>query len=153
MKRLAAVVVVAFAGFAAALVVFNSPERKGCPLAGDEDSSYSGRFVGPVSMDQTRHVLRVTRDGRPVSGARVCINTEMVGMSGMGYSAEGKERAPGRYQVGFRFEMAGKYRTNVIAEQGGEEVSIPMLVKVGSGQRSSSRKSFGGKGGRKSRDR
>jgi hypothetical protein len=141
-KRLAAVVVIAFAGFAAALMVFNSPERKGCPLDGNKDSSYSGRFEGTVTKEQTRHVLRVTRNGQPVSGARVCVNTEMVGISGMGYSAEGRERAPGRYQVGFRFEMAGKYRTNVITEKGSDEVSIPLLVKV--------RSRAGGRGDRKS---
>lgn len=133
MKRLAAVVMVAMAGFAAAIIVFNSPERRGCPLKADTDRSYTGRFEGRVSVEQTRHTLRVNRDGRPLTGAQVCVNTEMIGMSGMGYSAEAHERAPGRYQVGFRFGMPGDYRTNLIAKSGSGEVSIPLIVKVGSG--------------------
>jgi YtkA-like len=146
MKRLAAVLVIALAGFAGAIVIFNDPAKKGCPLAADEDSSYSGRFVGPVSMDETRHVVQVTKNGTPVSGAKVCVNTEMVGMSGMGYSAKGRELGPGRYQVGFQFGMAGKYRGNLVTNEGGHEVSIPLLIKVASSApRSRGTKSSNGK--------
>lgn len=131
MKRLAAVVAIALAGFGAAIVVFSSPQRRGCPLRATADSSYTGGFDGPVSVQESTHVLKVSRNGRPLTGAKVCINTEMVGMSGMGYSAEASERAPGRYEVGFRFGMAGDYRTNLIARTGSGEISIPLLVKVG----------------------
>jgi len=133
MKRLSAVVLVALIGFAAAIVVFGSPQRRGCPLRADEDPSYAAAFEGAVSVDETAHTLRISQDGRPLTGAKVCVNTEMVGMSAMGYSAKAQERAPGRYQVGFRFGMAGNYRTNLIAKKGSGEVSIPMIVKVGSG--------------------
>ena len=130
MKRLAAVVAIALAGFGAAIAVFNSPQRRGCPLKAAEDSSYTGGFDGPVSVDKTTHVLKVSRDGRPLTGAQVCINTEMIGMSGMGYSAEASERAPGRYEVGFRFGMAGDYRANLVARTQSGEISIPLVVKV-----------------------
>lgn len=130
MKRLATVVVVSVVAFAAAIAVFSTPQRQGCPLDADRDASYSSRFEGAVSMDESTHVLRVNRDGRPVSGAEVCINTEMVGMSGMGYTAKGRELAPGRYRVGFRFGMAGDYRANVITRKGTDEVSTPLTVKV-----------------------
>jgi hypothetical protein len=133
MKRLAAVVAVALAGFIAAIVVFNSPGRRGCPLKAANDSSYQGAFVGPVSVDQSTHVVRVSRDGRPLTGAHVCVNTEMIGMSGMSYSATAHEQAPGRYNVGFRFAMEGDYRTSLIARLGSVEVSIPLTVRVGSG--------------------
>ncbi len=132
MKRLATVVVIALIGVAAALVTFSSPKRKGCPLAGGRDASYSARFIGPVTVDGDRHMLQVTRNGSPMAGTDVCINTEMVGMSGMGYTDKGREIAPGRYQVGFRFGMVGTYRANVVAQQGGDEVSIPLTFKVGS---------------------
>lgn len=132
MKRLAAVVLVSMVGFVAAIAVFSSPEREGCPLDGPKDGAYSGRFEGAVSIDQTRHVVRVTRYGRPVTGAEVCVTTSMVGMSGMGYTAEGRELGTGRYQVGFRFGMAGDYRTNVVTRDESGEVSIPLTVKVGS---------------------
>lgn len=132
MTRLAVVVVIAGAAFVAAIAVFNTPGKRGCPLAADENSSYSSGFVGPVGMDETRHLVRVTHNGRPLAGARVCVNTEMVGMTGMGYSAKGHEVAPGRYRVGFQFGMPGKYRGNVVAKAGGREVSIPLLLDVGS---------------------
>ncbi len=130
MKRLAAVVLISLAAFVAAMVVFSSPGRKGCPLAADTNRSYSSRFEGAVSMDQSTHVLRVTRDGRPVSGAAVCINTEMIGMSGMGYSAKAHELDPGRYRVEFRFAMPGDYRANIVTRKGTAEVSTPLTVKV-----------------------
>lgn len=130
MKRLAALVVVALAGFVFAVAAFSSPQREGCPLDGAKDDAHSGRFEGPVRIDQTEHVLRVTQDGRPVTGAKVCINTEMVGMSGMGYTAKGRELAPGRYQVRFQFGMAGDYRANVVTRDSGGEVSIPLTFKV-----------------------
>jgi hypothetical protein len=53
-KRLATVVVIALIGVAAALVTFSSPKRKGCPLAGSRDASYSARFMGPVTVDGDR---------------------------------------------------------------------------------------------------
>ena len=130
MKRLGAVVAVAIVAFIAAIVVFNTPGKKGCPLTGDEDASYASRFVGPVSMEETQHDLKLTRAGSPLKGAKVCINTEMVGMSGMGYSVKGTEVGPGRYRVGFRFEMAGKYRGNLVADEAGRQVSIPFLISV-----------------------
>ena len=118
MRRLGAVVVLALAGFAAAIVVFDSPQRRGCPLRADHDSSLQGRFVGPVTSSETAHEVELTRDGEPLSGADVCVNTEMVGMTGMGYTAQARERRPGHYEVGFRFEMSGDYRTNVVARIG-----------------------------------
>lgn len=132
MQRLAAVVVIALVGFVAAIVVFNTEGKRGCPLAADEDSSYSGGFVGRVSMNETNHEVQVTHNGRPVSGARVCVNTEMVGMSGMGYSAKGQQFAPGRYRVGFQFGMDGEYRGNLVTKDAGREVSIPLLIDVSS---------------------
>ena len=145
------VLVIALACLAAVLVACGSDEKKKddqqaadrkqvgakCPRDGTKDASYSGRFEGPVSMDQSKHVVRVTRDGRPVSGAQVCLNTAMVGMSTMKYTAKGDELAPGRYGVGFKFEMEGTYRGNVVTKQGGKEISIPVSVKVPSDDKES----------------
>lgn len=131
MKRLAAVVAIAIAGFVAAIVVFNAPGRRGCPLRADPDRSYAGKFVGPVSVDQTTHEIVVTRDGRPLTGVEVCVNTEMIGMTGMGYSAQARERSPGRYAVPFRFQMGGDYRTNIVAKDVSGEIGIPLKVRVG----------------------
>jgi hypothetical protein len=133
MRRLGVVVAVALAAFIAAIVVFNTPGRRGCPLKADRDGSYAGRFVGPVSVADTSHEIVVTRDGRPLTGIEVCVNTEMVGMTGMGYSATAQERSPGHYAVPFRFGMEGDYRTNIVAKEIGGEIGIPLTVKVGGG--------------------
>ncbi|MBA3740172.1 MAG: FixH family protein [Chloroflexi bacterium] len=133
MRRLGVVVAIALAGFVAAIVVFNTPGRLGCPLKADTDRAYAGRFVGPVSTDETSHEIVVTRDGRPLTGVEICVNTEMVGMTGMGYSATARERSPGRFAVPFRFGMAGDYRTNIVAREFDGEIGIPLMVKVGGG--------------------
>ena len=133
MRRLGAVVAIALAGFIAAILVFNTPGRQGCPLKADADGSYAGRFVGPVSVAQTTHEIVVTRNGRPLTGVEVCVNTEMIGMTGMGYSAAARERSPGRYAVPFRFGMEGDYRTNIVAKEVTGEIGIPLTVKVGDG--------------------
>lgn len=140
-----AVIAFVLAGLSAALVACGSSgdeqgngqnaadtkqARKDCTREAASDASYAGRFEGPVSMDQREHVIRVTRNGHPVSGAGVCVNTAMVGMSTMKYSARGHELAPGRYRVNFKFEMEGTYRGKVLAKKGSREVSIPMTVKV-----------------------
>lgn len=119
-------------------------QGKGCPPATGKAGSYSGRFEGQVSMDQSEHVLRVTRDGRPVSGAKVCVNTAMAGMRSMHYTASGKELGPGRYGVRIKFGMAGTYRGSLVTGKGGGEASIPLSVKVASkGKMSHDMKSHG----------
>jgi len=119
-------------------------QGKGCPPATGKAGSYSGRFEGQVSMDQSEHVLRVTRDGRPVSGAKVCVNTAMVGMRSMHYTASGKELGPGRYRVPIRFGMAGTYRGSLVTGKGGGGASVPLTVKVAAkGKMSHDMKSHG----------
>ncbi len=130
MMRLGAVVIIALAGAAAALVDFSLPGRQGCELAGQQSRSYQARFVEPVSVTQTSHDLVVTRDGSPASPAGLCINTEMIGMSGMGYTNKGREVSPGRYKVSFQFGMAGTYTGNVVVTEHGNQISIPVKTKV-----------------------
>lgn len=132
MKRLATVVVIALAGFVAALVEFDSAAARGCLEQPDRGISYSARFAAPIQTDQSSHVLLLTRDGRAVSGADVCLSTEMEGMTGMGLSAQARELAPGRYEVPIRFPMAGTWEVIVAAGRQGEapEVAIPLKVDV-----------------------
>ncbi len=130
MKRLGFVIIIALAGAVAALVTFNLPGRRGCELAGQQDTTYQARFLGPVSVAQTNHDLLVTHGGSPVPRAGLCINTEMVGMSGMGYSNKGHPVGAGRYRVGFQFGMPGEYHGNVVVDAHGNQISIPVKVKV-----------------------
>lgn len=132
MKRLAAVVVLALAGFVAALVQFDNAAARGCLEEPDPDSSHSARFVAPVDTGQASHVLLLRQDRRSVSGARVCVSTEMEGMTGMGMSAEARELVPGFYEVPLRFPMAGTWEVTVAVgrKAGAPEVAIPMEVSV-----------------------
>lgn len=111
-------------------MTFSLPSRRGCALTGQRDIAYQARFAGPVSVDQTRHDVVVTRDGTPMSTTDLCINTEMVGMSGMGYTNKGRPVGPGQFQVGFQFGMPGWYTGNVVVHDHGNEISIPVKVKV-----------------------
>ena len=130
MVRLATVVIIALAGAAAALVDFSLPGHRGCELAGQQSSAYQARFTGSVSVAQTSHDLFVTRDGNPATPADLCINTEMAGMSGMGYTNQGRKVGPGHYKVSFQFGMAGMYTGNVVVTEHGQQISIPLKVKV-----------------------
>ncbi|MDQ3645273.1 MAG: FixH family protein [Actinomycetota bacterium] len=134
MKRLAAVVVIALAGFVAALVQFDSAAARGCLEEPDPGTSYSAAFAAPVNTGQASHMLLLSRDGRPVSGADVCLSTEMEGMTGMGMSAEAREFAPGRYEVPVRFPMAGTWEVTVAVgpEGAAPEVAVSMKVDVAS---------------------
>jgi len=129
-RRVAILAALALAGFVVAVAVFNTPGRKGCPLKADRSGAYAGKFVGEVSTAETSHDLVITRDGKPLTGVEVCVNTEMVGMTGMGYSATARELSPGHFAVPFRFEMAGDYRTNIVAKDIDGEFGMPLTVKV-----------------------
>ncbi len=130
MVRLSVVVLVALAGAIAALVDFTLPGRQGCELTGQQSPSYQAHFVEPVSVTQTSHDIMVTRDGSPVPPTKLCINTEMVGMSGMGYSNKASQVGPGRFKVNFQFGMAGTYTGNAVVDAHGKQISIPVKTRV-----------------------
>jgi hypothetical protein len=81
----------------------------------------------------TYHLL-VSRSGRPVTGARVCMRLDMGGrgnMSGMGASNVAREVGPGRYEISIRLVMAGYWRGAVIVTEGERKpVSIPLEIDV-----------------------
>jgi hypothetical protein len=102
----------------------------GCPHASSASVAYKGQFVGPQSTKQSTHVVQVTRNGRPVSGARVCVAAAMVGMTSMHYAASGTPMGRGRYSVPFKFGMAGVYRGRLVLGSGSGAVSIPVSATV-----------------------
>ncbi len=107
---------------------------KACPTTGTgTDGAYASSFEGDVTKNAKKHTLVMTRDGKPVTGASVCVNTAMVGMTSMRYSTRGREIAPGRYEVPVKFEMAGTYRGNVVTEVADDSILVPLTVKVGAG--------------------
>ncbi len=129
---LAVVVVAAGASFAAALAAFQRPPEQGCVTGGSLDSSYQARFAQPPTIESNSYELVVSRNGEPVSGARVCVEASMTGMTGMATGQVARETSPGRYQVMVRFAMAGPWEVNLqVAELGKEPVTIPLAVAVG----------------------
>lgn len=131
MVRLTVVVIVALSAAIAAFIDFSLPGREGCELTGTQSSSYHAQVMPPVSVTQTSHDLLITRDGRPIGRTRVCINTEMVGMSGMGYTNNASQVGPGRYKVNFQFGMSGEYTGNVVVnDPHGNQISIPLKTHV-----------------------
>lgn len=131
MVRLTTVVVVALTAAVAAFIDFSLPGRQGCELTGQQSASYHAGFTGAVSVTQTSHDLLITHDGAPIGHTRVCLNTEMVGMSGMGYTNTASQVAPGRYKVNFQFGMAGEYTGNVVVnDPHGNQISIPVKTHV-----------------------
>ncbi len=134
MKRLVVVVIIALVGAAAAFVAFRDDARRGCLAEGSRDPSYSAEFEEPPRMDVKTHVLTVSHEGMPVTGARVCMNVDMVGMSAMGVGDEAREISPGRYELSMNFAMAGPWEGVVlIEEEGGQTIEVPVAFDVTSG--------------------
>lgn len=129
--RLGLVATVAAASFVVAIGRFSDAAEKGCAQRAPEDTSYEVRFVPEPRMDITRYRLEVTREGRPVTGADVCITSFMEGMSAMATTDTGREVAPGTYEVSLLFEMGGPWLGRVlVAEGGGSAVGIPLDFRV-----------------------
>lgn len=130
--RLGLVALVAAVSFAAALAVFKDAPDDGCVASGSPDSSYNVAFTQPVTTESNVYELAVEQDGQPVSGARVCLEASMTGMTGMATGQLAQERSPGRYEVKIRFAMAGPWEVNVqVLEPGSEPVTVPLAVTVG----------------------
>lgn len=135
MKRLAIVVAAALAGFIAAIVHFTHAETaQTCLGEYPHDPSYSAQFAESLDMSSTNHTLIVQHNGQPLTDQQVCLDTWMVGMSGMAMTTTGTKQSPGHYQVPFQFAMGGPWQGNVvITKQGGTQVSVPMTFNVGAG--------------------
>lgn len=135
MKRLGGVALAAVAGFAAAIVHFTHAQSAQTCL-GDfpRDPSYAAKFVGSVTMGETNHVLLVTHNGQPLSGVQVCLDTWMVGMSGMAMTSNATLQSSGHYQVPLQFAMSAPWQANVvITTASGSQVAVPIAFNVGSG--------------------
>lgn len=125
MKRLFVVVVIAVAGFAAALVAFGDAARRGCATDAPRDPAYEAALEEPVHVGEPTHILTLTHHGEPVTGAWVCVTVEMAGMTAMAASAEAREVSGGRYEVDLPFAMAGEWQATVLV---GEEEAIPHVA-------------------------
>lgn len=129
--RLGLVASLAAVAFAVAIGRFSDAAEKGCAQRVGEDPSYQVAFVDQPRMDLTVYRLAVTRAGRPVTGADVCLNAYMQGMSAMATADTGREVAPGTYEMSLVFQMGGAWRGRVlIAEPGRPVVAVPLEVDI-----------------------
>ena len=122
---------VAAGAFALAMVRFSGAAEEGCAQRLPEDPSYRVQWSQQPSTDLTRYRLSITREGRPVTEAEVCLNSYMKGMSAMAVTGRGREVAPGTYEVSVTFEMGGRWPARVlIAERARPVVAVPVLLEV-----------------------
>ena len=122
---------VATGAFAAAIVALGDDARLGCALNAPANPSYQAELVGPIDLDRTSYQVAITRDGRPIEGAKVCASLAMTGMEAMGVSDAGVETAPGTYEVEISFQMSGRWEGNIlIAESGERPVEVPLKIVV-----------------------
>lgn len=86
----------------------------------------------PPSAAGTVVLVTVEHDDRPVSGAEVCLSTDMVGMPmGGGTTFQGRELSPGRYEVIVTFGMPGTWAGQLVVSSAGRAVlSQPVRFQV-----------------------
>lgn len=130
-RRLMVVTVLALLGFAAALVRFGQAAEQGCIAEPRPHPDYEIALEAPIEFTKTTYELTVLRNGQPVTGARVCLDAAMGGMSGMGLSDEGEEVAPGRYELYLPFQMPGPWDASVLVDEPGHDsVALPLSFHV-----------------------
>jgi hypothetical protein len=85
----------------------------------------------PPRAEGTTFHLTVRRDGKAVTGAKVCLAADMTEMHHAGIDNEAKEASGGRYDTTLKFGMRGPYAGSVIVvEPGRAAVSVPVTFEV-----------------------
>lgn len=122
--------VVALGGFVAAFVAFGDAARANCVLDAPADATYSATFEEPVAATGDA-VLRITRDGHPVTDAWACANVAPGGSPDASVAAEAREVEPGRYAVPLDLSQAGTWSGTVLVEEAASSpVSVPVTFEV-----------------------
>jgi hypothetical protein len=101
---------------------------------GPPDPAYRAEFdtdPDPPKAEGTTFRLTVLHEGRPVTGAKVCMKVDMPDMQHPGVSAVAVETTPGRYDARLRFSMTGGWEGSVtIAAPGKRAASVPVKIEV-----------------------
>lgn len=101
---------------------------------GMPDPSYSVTVVSdpdPPKAEGTAFQLTARQDGRPVTGAKVCMRVNMPDMQHPGVTAMADEASGGRYDASLKFSMIGGWEGSiVIAEPDKPAVSVPVKFEV-----------------------
>lgn len=131
MRRLVVIVLLALAGFVAALVTFDDAAWEACLGEAPTDPAYTATLEPPVRVGEPVHELVVERDGEPVTGARVCTRVG-TGDDGQAVGTAAREVAPGAYEVPLDFGRAGDWQATVLLAEDAAtpEVAITFDVQV-----------------------
>lgn len=102
-----------------------------CPSNAKVDAAYSVALAGDAKSESSSVAVVVTRDGKAVTGAKVCIAAAMTGMSHGGISGLGAEMPGGRYEFEASLGMRGTWAGTVtIGESGRAPASVPLTFEV-----------------------
>lgn len=108
-------------------------ERGPCGT-GQPDSTYTMVFESdpnPPKVEGTVFHITVRHNGTAVSGAKVCIGTDMPGMQHAGVNKQATEASGGKYDVALNFSMGGAWSGTVtVADPSGAIVSLPVSFEV-----------------------
>ncbi len=94
---------------------------------GEVDPSYTVTVDSdpdPPRVEGTRFRITLRRDGRTVTGAKVCFAADMPDMQHPGVSRVAREVSGGRYEVDLKFEMGGAWAASVIVAEPGRPVAL-----------------------------
>jgi len=110
------------------------PDAAGACGVGKPDDAYSVTWdadPNPPKAEGATLELTVRRDGRPVTGAKVCVAADMPDMQHPGITKVSKEVGGGRYDAEFKFGMPGAWVASItIAEPGKPSVLVPLKLDV-----------------------
>ncbi len=131
-RRVLVVAAVAVLAFGGAIVVLADDARRGCVIDAPFDPAYEAQLLGEMTLEKIQQEIAITRDGMPVTGAKVCAKVFMVGMEAMGSSDDAAEEiAPGVYLLTITFLMTGGWAGDIlITEEGREPVGIHLDFDV-----------------------
>lgn len=105
-----------------------------CGQGAPADPSYTIDLVSnpqPPRPEGTTFQLTLRHEGRPITGAKVCLASDMPDMQHPGLTAVAKEGSGGRYEARLQFGMGGTWRTAVtIAEPDEPVVTLPLTIQV-----------------------
>lgn len=132
MRRLAAVVVVSLAGFAAAFVALGDASRQTCAGDAAPAPGYEVEVEDPVAAGGGELVVAVHRNSRPVRDAWLCVRLAPEGAPAAGVAGRGRHSGRGRYAVTVDLGRPGVWEGVVLVEEPGRAapVSLPARVVV-----------------------
>jgi copper transport protein len=120
------------------------PETTATPVAGSDTAGACGRGQpddavtvtwdsdpNPPKAEGATLQLTVRRDGRVVTGAKVCVAADMPDMQHPGINTVSKEVGAGRYDAALKFGMPGAWAASItIAEPGRPPALVPLKLDV-----------------------